>query len=73
MCAKSKAKQAHLTNLSKQNPGSQKATVEDPSDSNDLDWIPIPEMDEISILMQKLQMMRTHQQGQGVRNIFSMW
>src|ERR1700720_4920229 len=48
MGTKSKANQARLANLSKQNPGSQKATVEDASDSDDSDWIPMPEMDEIS-------------------------
>jgi len=48
MSAKSKANQACLTNISKQNLGSQKATVEDASDSDYLDWIPMPEMDEMS-------------------------
>ena len=48
MGTKSKANQARLANLSKRNPGSQKATVEDASDSDDSDWIPMPEMDEIS-------------------------
>ena len=49
MGPKSKANQVCLANLSKWNPGSWKA-VEYASDSNDSDWIPIPEMDEISDL-----------------------
>ena len=49
MGAKSKANQAHLTNLSKQNPGSWKA-IEDASDSDVLDWIIMPKIDEISDL-----------------------
>ena len=44
----SKANWACLSNLSKQNPESQKATVEGVSDTNDSDWISMPEMDEIS-------------------------
>ena len=47
MGTKSKANQACLANLSKWNLGSQKATVEDASDSDNSDWIPMPEMDEI--------------------------
>ena len=39
---------ACLSDPSKQNLGSQKATAEDPSDSHNSDWIPMPEMDEFS-------------------------
>jgi len=49
MGAKSKANQAHLTNLSKQNLVSWKATVKDASDSDDLDWIPMPELPKGSL------------------------
>ena len=39
---------ACLSNPSKQNLGSQKATAEDPPDSDDSDWIPMHEIDKIS-------------------------
>jgi hypothetical protein len=48
MGTKSKVNQACLANLSKQNLRSQKATVKDASNSDGLDWIPMPEMDKIS-------------------------